>query len=409
MGGFKFTGMAAASANGEALVFGATTPFGGAVTGITDLTTTGNTILGDAATDTLNVGAGGIVKDASGNTSIGGSLAPTGDASQSLGLAAKRWLSIFGTEFSDGVAATGQLVGSTGTTVRIAGGSSYTAVTLSIGGVAKVTVNANGLGVGAAPAAGIILDLTGAAASNAFSAIRAVAGQTARWSIASNGSVPGSTSFDLQSGPTGDVDILQRANARLSLYTNSLERIQITSAGNIVANAPASGVTMTLAGFAGSDVLVANGGTSGSFRVNTTGVPYGTALHNNAGAVTGTVNQYIASGTYTPTLTNVANVAVSVAGVCQWIRVGNVVTVSGQVQVDPTAGTTFTEVDMSFPIASNITTASQAAGVSTNSTTLGQFATVIGDPTNDRAALLFTSDAGAANAVWYFHYTYLVN
>lgn len=36
-----------------------------------DLTTTGNTVLGDAATDTLNVGAGGLVKDASGNVGIG--------------------------------------------------------------------------------------------------------------------------------------------------------------------------------------------------------------------------------------------------------------------------------------------------------------------------------------------------
>jgi hypothetical protein len=35
------------------------------------LTTTGNTILGDASTDTLNVGAGGLVKDASGNVGIG--------------------------------------------------------------------------------------------------------------------------------------------------------------------------------------------------------------------------------------------------------------------------------------------------------------------------------------------------
>jgi hypothetical protein len=35
------------------------------------LTTTGNTILGDATTDTLNVGAGGLVKDASGNVGIG--------------------------------------------------------------------------------------------------------------------------------------------------------------------------------------------------------------------------------------------------------------------------------------------------------------------------------------------------
>ena len=35
------------------------------------LTTTGNTILGDASTDTLNVGNGGLVKDASGNVGVG--------------------------------------------------------------------------------------------------------------------------------------------------------------------------------------------------------------------------------------------------------------------------------------------------------------------------------------------------
>jgi hypothetical protein len=36
-----------------------------------NLTTTGNTILGDASTDTLNVGNGGLIKDASGNVGIG--------------------------------------------------------------------------------------------------------------------------------------------------------------------------------------------------------------------------------------------------------------------------------------------------------------------------------------------------
>ena len=35
------------------------------------LTTTGNTILGDSSADTLNVGNGGLVKDASGNVGIG--------------------------------------------------------------------------------------------------------------------------------------------------------------------------------------------------------------------------------------------------------------------------------------------------------------------------------------------------
>jgi hypothetical protein len=41
------------------------------------LTTTGNTILGDATTDTLNVGNGGLVKDASGNVGIG-TASPSG-------------------------------------------------------------------------------------------------------------------------------------------------------------------------------------------------------------------------------------------------------------------------------------------------------------------------------------------
>ena len=44
---------------------------GSAVSTLVALTTTGNTILGDASTDTLNVGNGDLVKDASGNVGIG--------------------------------------------------------------------------------------------------------------------------------------------------------------------------------------------------------------------------------------------------------------------------------------------------------------------------------------------------
>jgi hypothetical protein len=52
---------------------GITSPSGTVVS----LTTTGNTIIGDATTDTLNVGAGGLVKDASGNVGIG-TASPSG-------------------------------------------------------------------------------------------------------------------------------------------------------------------------------------------------------------------------------------------------------------------------------------------------------------------------------------------
>jgi hypothetical protein len=45
-----------------------------------NLTTSGNTVLGDASTDTLNVGNGGLVKDASGNVGIGTSSIASGGA-----------------------------------------------------------------------------------------------------------------------------------------------------------------------------------------------------------------------------------------------------------------------------------------------------------------------------------------
>lgn len=55
------------------------------------------------------------------------------------------------------------------------------------------------------------------------------------------------------------------------------------------------------------------------------------------------------SSTYSPTLTNGANVAASTARVATIKRSGNSVTVSGQIDVDPTAGATLTEIDLSLP------------------------------------------------------------
>jgi hypothetical protein len=52
----------------DATAIGATTPDTGA---FTTLSATGNVTLGDASTDTLNVGNGGLVKDASGNVGVG--------------------------------------------------------------------------------------------------------------------------------------------------------------------------------------------------------------------------------------------------------------------------------------------------------------------------------------------------
>lgn len=148
-------------------------------------------------------------------------------------------------------------------------------------------------------------------------------------------------------------------------------------------------------------------------RVTSDGRFYGTALHNNGGSVTGTSNQYVASGTYTPTLTAVANVAASTSHGAQWIRVGNVVTVSGACDVDPTAGAgTLTQLGISLPIASNLAAASGkdcagtacAAGIVPAN---GASAAILGDPTNNRAQLQWTA-SDTANRTWHFIFQYEV-
>lgn len=69
----------------------------------------------------------------------------------------------------------------------------------------------------------------------------------------------------------------------------------------------------------------------------------------------------IDSGTYTPTITNSVNVSASAASQCQWKRVGNMVTVSGSVNITPTA-TGDTQFRVTLPVASNFAATSNAGG-----------------------------------------------
>lgn len=113
------------------------------------------------------------------------------------------------------------------------------------------------------------------------------------------------------------------------------------------------------------------------------------------------------SGTWTPTLTNTLNIAASVATVCQFSRVGNVVHFSGQVQIDPTA-TGRVQLGVSLPVASNFTSARQAGGTAApiNSTATSVLA-IYAEVTND--TLVFDGLANdAANRSFYFSGSYLV-
>lgn len=124
-----------------------------------------------------------------------------------------------------------------------------------------------------------------------------------------------------------------------------------------------------------------------------------------SGVPTGTVT----SGTYTPTLTNVTNVAASTAYVSQYMRVGNVVTVTGLVDIDPTlAAPTTTALGMSLPIASNFTAVTQAGGVfASASGSNNQNGGIASDATNDRVTFNYFANSTSNNS-FTFSFTYQV-
>ena len=144
------------------------------------------------------------------------------------------------------------------------------------------------------------------------------------------------------------------------------------------------------------------------FRITGDGRFYGTSLHNNLGAMTGTTNQYVGSGTYTPTLTNVTNVAASTAYSCQWIRVGNVVTVSGKVDIDATlSASTTSELGMSLPIASSLTAEEQVGGTAVSDAIASDAVRIKADATNDRASFVWKS-ISLTNDSFNFTFTYVI-
>lgn len=149
------------------------------------------------------------------------------------------------------------------------------------------------------------------------------------------------------------------------------------------------------------------GGTVGSFT--STGLnscALGATTPSTAAVTTLSITQgAVISGTYTPTLTGVTNVAATTSAVCQYMRVGNVVTVSGAVQVDPTAAAG-TALRLSLPVASNLANARELAGTGTFELNY-EPVRITGDVANNEA-LLELLPINTANQILSFHFTYLI-
>lgn len=110
--------------------------------------------------------------------------------------------------------------------------------------------------------------------------------------------------------------------------------------------------------------------------------------------------------TYTPTLFNTANIDASTAYVSGYIRIGNIVLVGGQVDVDASAAAaTATTLGVSIPIASNFASVQrQLWGVGAIN---GVAVSIQADATNDRATFSWPSNL-ASNLELPFLFGYLI-
>jgi hypothetical protein len=123
------------------------------------------------------------------------------------------------------------------------------------------------------------------------------------------------------------------------------------------------------------------------------------------------VSDNIKSGTYTPTLTNIVNVSSSTAYQCQYMRVANVVTVSGVVDIDATNPASLTQLNMSLPITSNFPeTAAIYCGGTGNGATGAVTATGYFQNTQSGTTVTFNYQSGVTTPLisFFFSFTYQI-
>lgn len=116
------------------------------------------------------------------------------------------------------------------------------------------------------------------------------------------------------------------------------------------------------------------------------------------------------SGTYTPTLTNTTNIDSSTAFELHYSRVGNVVTVSGRVDINATVAATDTILRLTLPISSNFTASGDCGGagacISTGSFGLGGIA-IVANATTDEAEFRLRPST-ALGLAYNFSFTYRI-
>jgi len=152
-----------------------------------------------------------------------------------------------------------------------------------------------------------------------------------------------------------------------------------TGAAGIVISASHASGPLSLTTGGGISALSLSAAQAATFG-GTVSIP---AITNNTG---------LATGDWTPTLTNGANVAASTPHTGRYIRVGNTIMASCVVEIDATAaGDTATTIDFSLPVASDFAATDELNGILRSQVSALTFGLVTADITNNRATVTYAS------------------
>lgn len=220
---------------------------------------------------------------------------------------------------------------------------------------------------------------------------------TERFRILANGNATFTTADDAG----GTQHLIAGTTKAIRIYTNTV--------GSIIEGVDNTGTGSFQPLYIGGSLLQFS--TSGTERLGfeTDGRIYTKSIHNN-GTVTGTTKQYLCSGTYTPSVTAVANCSSPSGAKSHWTRVGNVVTVTGRFTVTITAANTVTTARVSLPIASAIASTNDVNGLSMpdNQSVAAYGGVIFGAAATDDAQVNWRSSASTGAIVQHFTFQYEV-
>jgi hypothetical protein len=198
-------------------------------------------------------------------------------------------------------------------------------------------------------------------------------------------------------------------NSYTRRYADAASMWQFYNGGAILKGAATSSAGSSIAF---TDLItISNAGSLTATSLVKSGATSSEALKGDGSTTT------LTSGTYSPTFTTSTNVASGSASTAQYMRVGNVVTVSGEFTMTSSSSgaTQNSSLFLSIPINSDFTAAEGAAGGTAvtsngNGGEIAQAGAIGGDSTgnNNRVLIMFAGTNSTSARVYRYSYTYRV-